>query len=102
MVNMATEDLMYDSDAHVNMSRITSEALNLSDDSECSPSPAAQPSPEVPPLPPLPLSEAPSHLLQTKTSPESTPFVNSHLFLAPLVLRKSMLTIQINTSLFLD
>ena len=58
LVNMATEDLMYDSDAHVNMSRITSEALNLAEDSECSPSPAAQPSPDVPPLPPLPLSEA--------------------------------------------
>ena len=44
---MATEDL-YDSDAHVYMSRITSEALNLTEDSERSLSLAAQTSPEVP------------------------------------------------------
>jgi len=48
--NMATDDLTYDSDAHVYMSRITSEAINLTEDSERPPSPAVHPSPEVPPL----------------------------------------------------
>ena len=41
-VNMATKNLMYDSDAHVYMSRITSEALDLAKDSDRPPSPVTK------------------------------------------------------------
>jgi len=55
---------MCDNDAHVYMSRIISKALNLTEDSERSPSPAF---PEFPLLPPLPLSAA--HIPWINASP---------------------------------
>ena len=41
-----SHELMYDSDAHVNMSRITSESPDLTEDSDLPSSPVAQPSQE--------------------------------------------------------
>jgi len=63
---MATEDLVYDSDAHVYMSKMTSEALDLTKDSYLQPSPVAQSSQEPPTLPPLQPSAA-------SIAPGSTP-----------------------------
>jgi len=48
MINMAAHDLMYDSDAHVYMSRITPESLNLTENSYLPSSPVAQPFQEAP------------------------------------------------------
>ena len=47
-VNMATHDLMYDSDAHVYMCRINPNSPDLSEDSDPPSSPVAQPSEEAP------------------------------------------------------
>jgi len=41
---MVTEDLMYDSDANINTSRITSESIDLTEDSKLQPFPVSQPS----------------------------------------------------------
>ena len=48
-----SHELMYDSDAHVNMSRITSESPDLTEDSDLPSSPVAQPSPEAPEFVPV-------------------------------------------------
>ena len=45
---MATHDFMYDSNAHICMSRITSESPDLTEDSDLPSSPVAQPSEEAP------------------------------------------------------
>ena len=47
---MATHDFMYDSNAHICMSRITSESPDLTEDSDLPSSPVAQPSEESPNL----------------------------------------------------
>jgi len=45
---MATHDLVYDSDAHIYMSRITPESPDLTEESDLPSSPVAQPSQEAP------------------------------------------------------
>ena len=50
---MATHDLMYDSDAHVFMSRITPESPDLTEDSDLPSSPVTQPTQEAPNFSPV-------------------------------------------------
>jgi len=91
---------MYDSDTSVYMSRITSDALDLTEDSGLQPSPVSQTCQDAPSFPPLPHSATsttpPIKGINAWIFPQSQ---NNHLSLVPLTLRKGMFHTPINTSL---
>jgi len=95
--------LIWSMNARLYMSIITSESLDLIEDSNLQPSLVAQPSQEAPNLPPFPTSAASTAPPTSANNSWIFPYIfNNLLYLAPLALQESMLPTQMNTNLTLQ